>query len=279
MGQNPEELTTDTTGAPTTGYTDTGYVEARGESAGTQARAVPGASTTPADIEATRASLSRDIDELTDKVSPARVVDRQKEAAKEAARSRFGAVREKVMGAAPDLGAVRGHLPGSGSGGSSGPGVGERASGLASDVSSQVSGTVSGSASGAVDTVAARAQGNPLAAGLVAFGAGMVLSALLPASEKETRVAGRAVEAAKEHGQPVLEEARSVGQQLGADLKESAAESAAQVKDTASESVAHVKDEGQSSARTVKDEGQSSAQTVKDEGQSSAQTLKQNTNS
>jgi gas vesicle protein len=243
MGQDPEELTTDTT---TTGMS--------GTSAG-GAAPVSGTSTTPADIEATRASLSRDIDELTDKVSPARVVDRRKEAAKD----RLGAVRDKVMGATPDLDAVRSHLPGDGSG-SSGPGVGGRAS-------------------GAVGSLGARAQGNPLAAGLVAFGAGMLLSALLPASEQETRVAGKAVDAAKEHGQPVLDEARSVGQQVGADLKDSAVESAQQVKDTAQESVATVKDQGQSSARTVKDEGQSSAQTVKDQGLSSAETLKQNTSS
>jgi len=93
-----------------------------------------------------------------------------------------------------------------------------------------------------------------LAAALVAFGAGMLLSALIPASEKEARVAGQAVEAAKEHGQPVIEEAKSVGQQIGADLKESATESAQQVKDTAQESVATVKAEGQSSAQTVKDD-------------------------
>jgi len=205
---------------------------------------VSGATTTPADIEATRASLSRDIDELTDKVSPARVVDRRKEAVK----GRLGSVRDSVMGAAPDLGAVKDKLPGtgSGSGSGSGPGLSEKASGAVSGAGS--------AASGAVDTLGARAQGNPLAAGLVAFGAGMLLSALIPASEKEARVAGQAVEAAKEHGQPVIEEAKSVGQQIGADLKESATESAQQVKDTAQESVATVKAEGQSSAQTVKDD-------------------------
>jgi gas vesicle protein len=265
MGQNPEELTTDT---KTTGYTDTGYVEASGGGAAP----VAGASTTPADIEATRESLSRDIDELTEKVSPARVVDRQKEAAKQAARSRWQGLRDTVMGAAPDLDAVKSHVPGvGGTSGASGQGVGERASGVAS--------SVSGSASSTVDTLGAKAQGNPLAAGLVAFGAGMLISALLPASQKETEVAAKAVEAAKEHGQPVLEEAKSVGQQIGGDLKESAVESAQQVKDTAAESAQNVKDQGQASAQTVQDQGRSSAAAVKDEGQSSAQTLKQNTTS
>jgi gas vesicle protein len=219
MGQNPEELTTDTT----------------------RTGDIPGTTTTPRDIEATRASLSRDIDELTDKVSPARVMDRRKEAAK----GKIGGLRDKVMGAAPDLDAVTSHVPGIGNG-SSGPGLGERASGVAD--------SVSGTASGAVDTLGARAQGNPLAAGLVAFGAGMLISALIPASEKEAHLAHQAVEAAKEHGQPLVDEAKSVGQQIGSDLKDSAAESAQQVKATAQESVQHVKEEGQSSAQTVKDD-------------------------
>lgn len=243
MGQNSEELST-----------------------GTTSGGVSGASTTPADIEATRASLSRDIDELTDKVSPARVVDRRKEAARGRVSSWKDSVRSKVMGASPDLGAVRDRLPGSGSGsgsgyGSSGPGVGERASGLAASVSgsvseraSDLSGSVSAGASGAVDSLGARAQGNPLAAGVVAFGAGMLLSALLPASEKEARLAAQAVEAAKEHGQPVLDQAKSVAQDIGGELKESAVESAESVRATAQDSVQTVKAEGQSSARSVKDD-------------------------
>ena len=190
-----------------------------------------GLTTTPADIDATRSNLSRDIDELTNKVSPGRVVERRKQAAK----GRIGSVRDKVMGA----------VPMSGSGGSGG-GVGGKVSDAA--------GSVSDTAGGALDAVGSKAQGNPLAAGLVAFGAGMLISALIPASEKEAEVAQRAVDAAKEHGQPVLDEAKSVGQQMGQDLKESAAESAQQVKETAQGSVENVKEQGQSSARTVKDQ-------------------------
>jgi gas vesicle protein len=204
-----------------------------------------GLTTTPADIEATRANLSRDIDELTDKVNPARVVDRRKEAAK----SRVGSVRDKLLGAAPDPSSVKesvlGRVPGVG-GSSSGPGLGDRASGVA--------GSVTDSASGAVDTLGSKAQGNPLAAGLVAFGAGMLISALIPASDKETQVASHAVDVAKEHGQPLVDEAKSVGSQVGQDLKESAVESAQQVKDSAQESVETVKAEGQSSAATVKEQ-------------------------
>jgi gas vesicle protein len=205
-----------------------------------------GLTTTPADIDATRANLSRDIDELTDKVSPARVVERRKEAAKQAARGRIGTIRDKVMGVVP--------TGGSGGSGHGSAGVGARVSGAAGSAAGSVSDTVSDSAGGAVDAIGSKAQGNPLAAGLIAFGAGMVISALIPASEKEAEVAQRAVEAAKEHGQPVVDEAKSVGQQMGQELKESATESAQQVKDTAQDSVQNVKQQGQSSAQTVKDQ-------------------------
>ena len=180
--------------------------------------------TTPADIAATRSNLSRDIDELTDKVSPARVVDRRKAAA----RNRLGSVKEKLMGSASNAG------------------------GSVSGAASNATGSVSDTASSALDSVGSRAQGNPLAAGLVAFGAGMLISALIPASQKEAELAKSAVDAAKEHGQPVIDEAKSVGQQVGQDLKESAADSAQQVRASAQESVENVKQEGQSSAETVK---------------------------
>jgi len=182
--------------------------------------------TTPADIEATRAELTRDIDELGDKVSPRRVVQRQKEAT----RGRLGSLRDKVMGTAQD---ARQSMGGTASGTASG---------------------VAGSARGALGSLESRAEGNPLAAGLVAFGAGMLISAMIPASETEARAARRAVDAAKEHGGPVADEARSVAQDAGQQLKESATEAAQDVRSTAQESAQRVQEEGKSSAQNVKDQ-------------------------
>ena len=182
--------------------------------------------TTPADIEATRTNLTRDIDELTDKVSPSRVLDRRKEAAK----GRIGSIRDKVMGSATD------------------------ASGSLSGTASSATESISDTASGAFNGLESRAQGNPLAAGVVAFGAGMLISALIPASDKEARSAQKLTQVAKEQGQPLIDEAKSVGQDMTADLKESAADSAQQVQATARDSARNIKQEGQSSAQTVKDE-------------------------
>lgn len=193
------------------------------------------------DIEARRADLSRDLDALTDKVSPSQIVERRKEAT----RSKMRSVKDRIMGSAD----------------STRQGFSSAGSNATSSVSDAASGAAD-TVTGAVDTVQRQAEGNPLAAGLVAFGAGWLVSSLLPASEKEARAAQQVVEAAKEHGQPLVEEAKSVGQDMGEQLKESAAEAAQQVKATAQDSAETVKQEGQSSAQTVKEEGQSSAQTV-----------------
>jgi vacuolar-type H+-ATPase subunit H len=153
-----------------------------------------------------------------------------------------GAVKDKVMG-------VR---SGSGSSGSGGLG-------MSAAPPPESAGPSRTPHHGALDTLESRPQGNPLAAGLVAFGAGMLISALMPATEKETQVAQRAVDAAKEHGQPVLDEAKSVGQEMGQDLKESATQSAQQVAATAQDSAQTVKQEGQSSAQTVKEDAKSNS--------------------
>ena len=180
------------------------------------------------DIEQTRGSLARDLDELQDKVSPSATMERRKSAA----RQRVQGMRDKVMGTA------------SSAGGSVQDGV--------SGTAQQAADTARGVAGSAGD----RFDGSPLAAGLVAFGAGLVVSAMLPASAKETQAAGRLVQTAKEQAQPLVEEARSVAQDLGQDLAAKAGEAAQEVKETATESVSRVQEEGTSAAEAVKDDVQ-----------------------
>ena len=179
-------------------------------------------------IEETRARMSSDVDALQDKVSPAAIVERRKEAA----RHRLSSVKDRVMGAAQ-------------SAGDSLPSPSGAASGVQASASSAVS--------GAQD----RVQGSPLGAGLVAFGAGLVIASLFPASKVEADAAHRVVETAKDKGQPLMEDAKAAGQDIGADLKERAADAAAQVKESATDSAAQVKDEAQSSAEKVRSEGPS----------------------
>jgi hypothetical protein len=192
------------------------------------------------DIERTRADLTRDVDALTDKVSPSRVVERRVEATKAKTRSGFYRLRESVMGSAQSATST--------------------VSGGASSVSSGVSGAktaVADTASSTAQAARQHAQGNPLAAGLLAFGVGWLVSSLIPASEKETQAAERLEEAAKEHGQPIAQKAAEVGKDVGESLKEKATESVQQVKASAQESAQTVAEEGRSSAETVKEQASS----------------------
>jgi gas vesicle protein len=115
----------------------------------------------------------------------------------------------------------------------------------------------SDAAGNVASTAQDRVEGAPLAAGLVAFGTGVVLASLLPATRAEAEAAHRVVETAKEKGQPLLDEARSAGEEVAANVKQSATEAAQQVKDSAQESAHTVTDEGQSSAETVRDQASS----------------------
>jgi hypothetical protein len=126
---------------------------------------------------------------------------------------------------------------------SAGSGLGDSASGAV--------GSVTDTAQGAMGTVQSRTQGNPLAAGMIAFGAGMLISALIPASDKEAQAAQRVVETAKDQG--LVDEVSSVGQEMGQNLKQAATEAAEEVKSTAQDSAQTVA-QGQSSAQTVRDQ-------------------------
>jgi hypothetical protein len=71
--------------------------------------------------------------------------------------------------------------------------------------------------------VAGATKGNPLAAGLVAFGVGLVAAAAFPATRKEAELA----QAARDAAQPMLEEA---GREIASDVQAKAHDAAEQVK-------------------------------------------------
>ena len=144
-----------------------------------------------ADIERTRAALSDDVDDLAESVKPKNVAGRQVDKVKEAASN----IKERVMGSDDDdvsTGAV-GTVSDKTS--SAKDAVADRAYAAKDAVADRAytaKDTVSEKASGAREVVRQaprrmkrRAQGNPLAAGLVAFGLGMLVSSLIPSSEKE----------------------------------------------------------------------------------------------
>jgi hypothetical protein len=183
-----------------------------------------------ADIEQTRANLSRDVNALGEAVTPGNLARRQADKVKDKAVG----VKDRVMGSASD--------------------TGDSASGLAHTVGDKAGDT----------KVAARrkTQGNPMAAGLVALGAGWLLGSLMPASQKEKELA----HAAKEKAQPALDEAQFVARDAAEHLREPAQQAATSVKETAQDAVAHVKGEGRLAAHDVRASAADSAETVKEQG-------------
>jgi gas vesicle protein len=203
-----------------------------------------------ADIERTRATLSNDVDDLAESVKPKSVAQRQVDKVKDAA----GSLKDRVMGSDDDD--------------YSSSTVGDKASAAKDAVADRAYAardTVSEKASDAADavreaptTLKRKTQGNPLAAGVIAFGLGMLVSSLIPSSEKERQ----AVSQLQDNLEPVKQKATEVAQDVGESLKPAAQEAAQSVKSTAQEGVENVKQEGQSAAQDVKDQAQDSKDTV-----------------
>jgi len=170
-----------------------------------------------ADIEATRARLGTDVDAVADKVTPSNIVHRQTDKVKDAATG----VKDKIMGTA------------------------EEATG-------SVGATIADAGSAVGDAphkVAVKTQGNPLAAGLIAFGAGLLVSSLIPPSAKEREAA----EALKSAAEPVTTQLTEAAQDVAQGLQEPAQEAMENVKTTAADAVENVKEEGQAAVSDVKD--------------------------
>ena len=132
------------------------------------------------DIEQTQRELSADVDALTTKLSPQRVVhDRIQRA-----RTAVGSMKQRVTGGAAQKASA--------DGGTAAPAA-DAATGTVASAKGTVSSATSSAARTAGTVTAAAVRGlkaNPVAAVLIAFGAGWLLAALLPSpvrrSERRT---------------------------------------------------------------------------------------------
>jgi len=181
-----------------------------------------------ADIEATRARLGTNVDAVADKVTPSNIVHRQTDKVKEGVKDAVFGVKEKVMGVAEDTaGSVHSAKASAGSHlGDAGSAIGD-----------------------APAQVKSKTQGNPLAAGLIAFGAGLLVSSLIPPSQKEREAA----DALKSAAEPLTTELTDAAKHVAEGLKEPAQEAMENVKATAADATDHVKAEGQGAVADVKD--------------------------
>jgi len=186
------------------------------------------------EIEQTRADLSDDVNALTYKVSPGRVVGQRVDRAKGVVRG----ARERVMGTASDVTSS----------------TGDRLSSAAS--------TVGDKAGAAPQMVREKTQGSPLAVGMIAFGAGVVISALLPATRAEQRMAGQVKDTISEHSEELKQQATQIGQEVKEHLREPAQQAVDSVKSSASDAAQTVKEQGRSSAQDVRDQAQQARENV-----------------
>jgi Protein of unknown function (DUF3618) len=229
------------------------------------------------DIERTQAALSQDVDALAEKVTPGKIVERRVDRARDAATR----LKEKVMGSDPygNQHGVGGYVGDVRSAASTAT---DRVSGTASsaassvqDAASSAAGTVqdaASSAAGAVQEAPAairrQTRGNPLAAGIIAFGAGWLVSSLLPASRREQELADQAKQVAQEKVQPA---AQQVAQQVATEVKEN-------LREPAQQAVESVRSTAQDAKDTVTDEGRSAAQDVQGRAQDAAGNVRSSTN-
>jgi hypothetical protein len=224
------------------------------------------------EIDRTQASLSQDVDALTEKVTPGKIVERRVDRARDTATR----LKEKVMGSNPMH--ASGHTV-------SGQHIGGGVQAAASQAADRVSGTASAAASSVQDAASTAAEavqdaastaagavqeaphairrqtrGNPLAAGLIAFGAGWLASSLLPASRREQELADQAKQLAQEKVQPVVQQVAGV---VGDNLREPAQQAVEAVQSTAQDAGQTVAGEGRAAAQDVSGRAQDAAGTVR----------------
>ncbi|HET6860247.1 MAG TPA: DUF3618 domain-containing protein [Streptomyces sp.] len=194
------------------------------------------------DADQTRTHLARTTDQLVDKVSPPRIARRRAESG----RRRLGAVRDRVMGGAQHSTSQ----------------IGDTMRGGTEQLSQK--------AQQAPAQIRSQTQGSPFAAGLIAFGTGMLAGALLPASSAEERVGRQIRDHADELVQPAKEAALDSAQQVREEMREPLKEATESVKGTAREAATATKEQGQQS-------GQEGAQQLRETGQQTAEQARRQT--
>lgn len=198
------------------------------------------------DIERTRGNLSRDVNALGEAVQPGNVARRQAQKVGGAAADLRDSIKERVMGSDDPYDAS--------------PGIGDRVGEATSGMGDR--------AQDAQQAVRRKAQGNPLAAGLIALGAGWLVGSMLPASEREQQLARTALDNT-DRAQPLVDEVKTVAQDAADHLKQPAQEAVSAVQGSAQSAVDTVRTEGEVQVAQVKSSAQDSKDTVQQHQQDS----------
>jgi ElaB/YqjD/DUF883 family membrane-anchored ribosome-binding protein len=195
------------------------------------------------DIERTRAELSNDVNVLSEKVTPSRIMQRRVRRT----RDTVAGLKERIMGS--NGGGLRDSTSDSA----------RSAVSSAGDAVSSAKDTLSDAASSAPRAVRRQAEGNPLAAGLIAFGVGWLVSSLAPASQAEQQLATQVKDKASDVAQPLAQQAQQAAKEVATNLQEPAQQAVEQVKATAQDATDTVTEQAKGAASDVKDEARAQA--------------------
>lgn len=196
------------------------------------------------DIEQTRAHLSGTVDELGDRVLPGRVAARRWDEV----RGSVHRFRIRVMGAPSGSASTGGRSTPLGSATSSGPSGPGAVLHKAEDAATGTVSSIADAASSAPERVEAATAGNPLVAGALAFGVGVLVGSIAPPSREERSAAAKVVE-------PVKHQLVEAGQEVAGVARSEAQHAAEAASAAASDAVGHVRDEVGSNLGSGRDGG------------------------
>lgn len=220
------------------------------------------------EIEMTRSELAADVNRLADRTNPKRIAQRRWDGMRSAMRRTtdrvMGSPKHSAHSASSGMGAAKDRIR------DTAHTAGERAGSAAHSVSESArdtaqtmaesardaAHTVSESARGAAhtvadtarqapDTVVRQTQGNPLAVGLIAFGAGLLAASLLPETDAERRMGDQLSERTEQFREPLKQTASQIGEDLG----DRARQAADEVKQTATEALSTTREQATESGR------------------------------
>ncbi|MET9631929.1 DUF3618 domain-containing protein [Lentzea sp. NPDC006480] len=166
------------------------------------------------DIEVTRAELRADANRLADHASPRSIAQRRVRGA----RRGLTAMKERVMGTATQAASTvrdQGH--------DTGHAVAERAGQAVQTVQD------------VPQRVAQQTQGSPLAAGLIAFGSGLLLAAVLPRTDAEQQAVQQLSDTFSDVVEPAGDALAESAQHLREEVRSSVGDAAGEVRQVASD--------------------------------------------
>jgi ElaB/YqjD/DUF883 family membrane-anchored ribosome-binding protein len=206
------------------------------------------------EIERTRGELGSDVDALTDKVNPRRIASERVNRVQSA----LHRLKDKAMGTATDAG----HATTAAA--QSVAAEAQQGASSAADKASSAASSVAHTADSAANMSRERIQGSPLAVGLIAFGVGVLASSLLPTSQTEEHLAGKAKDTGMRHSGQIKQQATDAVHQTQDNLRQPAQQAAQAVKSTATQGVSTVREQSRSVAKDVQGQARAATKDVQE---------------